>query len=399
MTDYYQILGLKPDASSTSIRSAYKRLAMLYHPDRNPGNAQAEELFKIINEAYQVLSHTAKKQQYDMRYHGLNHKENHSTAHDMRAYWREYHRKQYEHWRQNQQPAYQFDKRYFRIQGLAIVTFLVIAGFCFGLIHLVEYFHNKEQEKKYKANVQALQQVHSLFNTGKKKEALTQIRNLQQQQPLEYLFTFAEDTLLFTLLKQADVHFKNQKFELAGYHYNLLKDFQDPVSPHTLLRLAECDYALGNYSRALNTFLQLHKQQPESISIIYAIALVYHDKLQNLTEAERYLTMGKKNFKRSMAAAYGEAFEIVADPADVSEIYFDIFIRRMRVNLALKKYDEAETDGNWAIYLRPKNAESYFWRAQVLQKTGSQSKMCADLQLATQLGKKEASKLLSTLCR
>jgi curved DNA-binding protein CbpA len=62
MVDYYQIMGLKPDASSTAIRSAYKKLAMLYHPDRNPNNPQAEELFKVINEAYQVLSDPIKKQ-------------------------------------------------------------------------------------------------------------------------------------------------------------------------------------------------------------------------------------------------------------------------------------------------------------------------------------------------
>ncbi|HUI88891.1 MAG TPA: J domain-containing protein [Anaerolineales bacterium] len=63
--DYYQILGLERSASADDIRKAYRKLAMQYHPDRNPGNKQAEEKFKEINEAYQVLSDKDKRARYD----------------------------------------------------------------------------------------------------------------------------------------------------------------------------------------------------------------------------------------------------------------------------------------------------------------------------------------------
>ena len=54
--DYYQTLGVSNTASQDEIRAAYRKLAMKYHPDRNPGDKKAEENFKEINEAYQVLS-------------------------------------------------------------------------------------------------------------------------------------------------------------------------------------------------------------------------------------------------------------------------------------------------------------------------------------------------------
>ncbi|MGZ9224672.1 MAG: DnaJ C-terminal domain-containing protein [Anaerolineales bacterium] len=63
--DYYKTLGVERKASEAEIRKAYRKLAMQYHPDRNPGDKQAEERFKEINEAYQVLSDPQKRTHYD----------------------------------------------------------------------------------------------------------------------------------------------------------------------------------------------------------------------------------------------------------------------------------------------------------------------------------------------
>lgn len=65
MKDYYQILEITPESSENEIRKSYRRLAMQYHPDRNPDNPSAEEKFKEIAEAYGVLTDSVKKQKYD----------------------------------------------------------------------------------------------------------------------------------------------------------------------------------------------------------------------------------------------------------------------------------------------------------------------------------------------
>src|SRR4030066_1784348 len=65
MKDYYEILGVSRDASETDIKKAFRQLALKHHPDRNPGNKEAEEKFKEINGAYSCLSDPEKRDNYD----------------------------------------------------------------------------------------------------------------------------------------------------------------------------------------------------------------------------------------------------------------------------------------------------------------------------------------------
>jgi curved DNA-binding protein CbpA len=65
--NYYEILEIPPSASQQEIKAAYKKLAILYHPDKNPDNKQAEEIFKLISEAYHTLSNSEKRNFYDVK--------------------------------------------------------------------------------------------------------------------------------------------------------------------------------------------------------------------------------------------------------------------------------------------------------------------------------------------
>ena len=64
--DYYEILGVSKAASDEEIKKAYRAKALQYHPDKNQGNAAAEEMFKKINEAYSVLSDSKRRADYDI---------------------------------------------------------------------------------------------------------------------------------------------------------------------------------------------------------------------------------------------------------------------------------------------------------------------------------------------
>lgn len=71
--DYYEVLGVDKSAAQEEIKKAYRKIAIKYHPDKNPDNPQAEEMFKEAAEAYEVLSNPEKKQRYDQFGHqGVN---------------------------------------------------------------------------------------------------------------------------------------------------------------------------------------------------------------------------------------------------------------------------------------------------------------------------------------
>ena len=63
--DYYDILGVAKNASAEEIKKAYRKMAIKYHPDKNPGDKQSEEHFKEAAEAYEILSSAEKRQRYD----------------------------------------------------------------------------------------------------------------------------------------------------------------------------------------------------------------------------------------------------------------------------------------------------------------------------------------------
>src|SRR5213083_3147903 len=71
--DYYEVLGVNRDASEEDIRKSYRKLAMKFHPDRNPDRKDTEEKFKEAKEAYEVLSEAEKRRAYDAYGHaGVN---------------------------------------------------------------------------------------------------------------------------------------------------------------------------------------------------------------------------------------------------------------------------------------------------------------------------------------
>jgi curved DNA-binding protein CbpA len=396
MVDYYSILGVNPAADSTQIRAAFKQRALEYHPDRNPGNPQAEEIFKAVNEAYQVLSDPLKRARYDARI------QNPSAYHaQTEAYWRDLQRQQqYTRWRARQQTSqYRFDREYFRIQGLAFLTFLIIAGLCFALIHTITYFHTLKREQESAENRQKVLHIHALFNAGNYDEALDQVYQLRNQYPLEFLFYATHDSLLYVIRNRADEEFNASHFLASLPYLEVLKRHEKPTRLETLRKLAVCEYQAGDFEHALVSMKQIFNQQPWNLELLYQIGFIHLVNLNEPEEAYTYLTLAKRIFKENLTRIYGAAFEVVMIPEDAPDIYYEIFEARARTNLTLKRYTEAETDCNWAIFLRPQRGEAYALRVLAKVNQPGSRNICRDAAKAVELKAEGAAELRLKYCR
>lgn len=390
MKDFYEVLGIERNANPVQIKAAFKRMAMKYHPDRNPGNREAEETFKLINEAYHTLTDPVKRSRYDARFDIITEQFND-------AYWQEVKRRRFRQWKQAQESRYRLDKNYFRIQALAFLVFLVIAGFCFAVINTAHYYVRQQQLEKWRANSQLLKQVNGLFGAGKFEDAFRMIGVLQQKDPMEFRFGFARDSLVDALRHLADREYQNKNFASAVSYYLVLKDHEHPVRVETLENMSMCQYYLGNYSESLRDLKHLHNQQPNNLALIYQIGMINLEKLGNPGEALQYFSLGKKIFKDNLSRIYGNAFQIVMNPGDAPDIYYHIFHGRALANLSLKKYADAETDCNWAIFLRPQHAEPYYLRG--MAKLRLKQPVCEDFSSAVARGSLTAQDLKKRYCR
>jgi curved DNA-binding protein CbpA len=392
--NFYEILGVSNTADQKEIRTAYKRLAMKYHPDRNPNDLQAEEMFKQINEAYHTLSDPLRKLKYDSRIALL-------PLYAAAEYEREMKRRRYWYWRKYQEGnwTYKLDKEYFKIQGLAFLVFIVISGFCFGLLHTAQFIMEQRQQAHFNKNSKLLQQVNALFVKGHFDDAFTMIQQLKEDDPFEFRFLYAKDSLVIVLREMADQRFKENNFPDAVTYYMELQKYESPTRFETISRISLCQYYLGNFKESLQALKHLHNQTPRNLELVYQIGIINLEKLENPEEALRYFTLGKKLFKQNLSQVYGEAFEMVLDPPDVPEIYYDIFEARARCNIVLEKYAEAVTDCNWAIFLRPEYGVPYKIRSEAYAGLNNQERVCRDLYQAEMRGVRGSDFLKQKFCR
>ena len=392
MQDYYEALGVSRTASQTQIKAAFKKMAMRYHPDRNPGNKEAEETFKFLNEAYHTLSDPVKRSRYDSRFYIITEELN-------EAYWQEIKRKRYQQWKRSRDMRYRLDKNYFKIQGLAFLVFLILAGFCFAVINTAHYYVRQQQMEKWRANSLQLKQVNGLFVEGKFHDAFTMIRDMEEKDPLDFRFGFVRDSLVAELRTKADEQFRKSDFRSAVTHYLVLKNYEHPVRYETLENMSMCQFYLGNYKESLEALKHLHNQQPGDLGLVYKIGLINLEKLDNPTEALQYFNMGKKLFKENLSRVYGNAFQVVMNPQDAPDIYYSIFRARALTNMKLGNFADAVTDCNWAIFLRPLDGEGYYLRAIANISAKDYPAVCDDVVKAKQLGSDQASVLGKRYCR
>ncbi len=395
MLDFYQILGITRSADYDTIKAAYKKLALKYHPDRNSGDKWAEEQFKQVNEAYQTLIDPQKKSRYDFLFnYSYQTKHVYTTPKPPpRRPQQEtnvYNRYGRYDWRKAPKyktaPVYKVDKQYFKNQVLAFTVVFVIAIIAVSLAKINQYLDEKEAARIEQLNTQKVAEAKTLYNNGEYRKSLEMVISLEKDNPIEHKFYEAKDQMLSDLNILAINQYKQADYSEAVMKLEVLRDFQHPMRLNTWRLMAECYMKLEEYRKAAHAYDYILIRDAGNIDLMLKIAELYQYKLGDNQKAIDYYTEARYTFKKYQSAAYGDAFEFVIDPKDVPESYFEMFKVRAELMYEQSDYEEVIKDCNWAIFLRPERAEMYLLRGAAKYSLGQNSRACLDLNRALKRG-------------
>ncbi|WP_275951756.1 DnaJ domain-containing protein [Fulvivirga sedimenti] len=404
MQNYYELLGISSTASDDEIKKAYKKLAIRHHPDKNDGNSAAEEKFKQINEAYQVLSNPEKRSRYDfiLEYGHIAYSAFEKAQEPVRKrppiYPRYARFKDYGGTDFGRHKEYQVDRKYFRDLFLSLGLFVILSGFFLGFYWLNDYISHREMLRIREESISRLNEAQEIFSRGDYRTALQEVSTLAVRIPNEERYSEARDQMLNFLRSKAADHFNEGSYDKSVETYVIVKDFEEPLNLNTWYQIAMCEYKMGEYRKAVHALDYILIRDRNNLSLLLEIAGIYDHNLNEPTEALAYYNDAKALFKKFQATSYGEAFELVMPVDQTPDIYFELFMKRADLNSRLNNIEEAITDCNWAVFLRPTLVAPYMLRARMHLRQQDVRKACADWTKATELGNEEAEALRRSNC-
>ena len=401
MVDFYQILGVPQSVGSTRIKEAFKRLALTYHPDKNPGNSFAEEKFKQVNEAYQTLSNPEKKAKYDLIFQyssrsTVSNQPPYTYSSQASGYSKPFYRPFQA--KPNPYGRYEFGWTYFKNQILAFSFVFIVAIFVFAF----QAFYNRQVEiaKEQKAQIMKEKYEYAmiLFDDGWYKPSLDSIINLIKEFPGEYQLRHQREEMIKAVEYVAENQLRNRDYQSAINNFRIVDEFQTYTNFNTQYYIAKSYQGMGNYQEAANVLEFMLITDYQNIELKVELATLYREVLGQPDKALQYLASAKDKIKQIMEITYGKAYEIVANPRNTPDSYYDVYFNSGLTNQKLDEHEEAIKDFNWAIFFRPNNPASYHFRGLSFIDRNRRDRACNDWVKSVQLGLGESEDLIRNHC-
>lgn len=351
---YYQILGIDKTATSREIKKAYRKLALAYHPDRNPGQPDIEKKFIEISNAYQILSNQSERERYDKSMES-------GDLEAFKTYWENQNIK-----RRPPPPAYykrkaskvEYTKKAKILGGIVVAAMLI-------LIVTVPIFLVRTTSKYNYSEAQVLYGKKFYFEALLKyDQSITEFgwKNAEA-------CTFAGYILTWNLQNPK----RAMKYLRKGLNYNPSDSLESAIHYLTGINLVK----LGNKKNAIKEFSLV---RPNNSSIIDSAA--YRSGV--------ILCIDQHNYNKSL-----DKFEKLVD----KNIYFDdarYFLAYCQQKVG--KHSNAIRNLNFLIDRNYKPGATYYHRARSELKLNQYDKACHDLKIAMNYGVKEAKVLFSLHC-
>lgn len=365
MVNLYQILGVRPTASADEIKASFKQMAMKYHPDLNEGSVFAEEKFKEINNAYQILTDPVRKAEYD-RIFAFG--EQQTGRHRDKYYQRK--SQQYQNHHQSHTNTHYNYKRTEKKAAKAPMTHWEVTGWIAGglVCTFIIFWSVKTALKLYDARIQYEEAVHNYYIKDNPSTALSLLAVAIERDP-----DYADPYLLYGKITL-------EQDENAKHAANMLSKgmlLVDSISAEHYLLRGQAYLKLGERRDAYADFKEVLKQDPHNLTTHY-----------QLGELELY-------FQHRYPKAI-EHFDVVLDDDpqhQQAHLHKGIALHK------LKQFEASHISLSQALLLNPKDGVIYHYMGiNSLQHTKDTVNACHLWYYAQDLGVTESNWFIRKHC-
>ncbi len=408
MKNYYEILGIDRSASDKEIKQAYRTMAVIYHPDKNPGDDYAEEKFKEINEAYQILSNTGKKSQFDLilNYNLANQQKkqySYNANERSRPQYNPPPRPQYRAREEFEEPQLSFEdsirnlsEKNFLVIGLLVI---VLVSSVIGLAEYISYQRDLKVVERTENTRKFLEQTREITLSSIKKNdfeaALERIDKAQDLYPGEYYFSSLNQFVTDSLKKRASFYYQNRNYSKSLNDFGILLQYNKYYGGETPLMYGKCLTELDRDADALEHFNYAAKNWNKNPKINFELAKIEYNN-DSLRLADYHISIAENILKERYIRAYGQMYHFNANNDNIPYFHYDIYMLFAQIKSDIDNQKEALRSYKWAEFLQPNLPLPLIYQANIHLISGDKGKACQRYNEAIDLGYNP--KLIKTNC-
>jgi tetratricopeptide (TPR) repeat protein len=400
LINYYYILGLSQSATQAEIKTAYRKLALRYHPDKNGGSSYAEERFKQISEAYRVLSNPRKKARHDwsLEYEAYQQTQPAWNYTPPRQETTTYTQARPQYTRRKRPPL-----RYTSRHNIIATAWAFSIFFAVALVVVSVSLWNSHRlaELEAERNQQAREvymKAEQHYQSGLFEESLLMLREAMENASVAPQASQLHASILQRLEDDGLQHYRQGNFAEAAQLLQLVANHVDEYRPIALAHLVASYEGIQDYEGAIQAYKLVIKAEPRTIEARNRLARIYAEHYKDFDTALQYYQQASELVTDQYRTEYGNAYAITVNPAKTPDSHYQLHCGLAQVYISQGMLQQAESALKWAIFLRPDEPLAFYLQGIKNREAKNMTAACESWSEAVEKGSEQANELLKEYC-
>lgn len=364
MGNYYDILGVTRHATKREVQLAFRKLAFVYHPDKNPGNTAAEEKFKELNKVYQVLSDPVKRRRYDSLIRNSQQRKAENAHRTSARPTRPYQPPRPPSPRKPKTEKESFKTQFQRFGKATALTLIVLfaLNLFLNVANTKAYTRNSEKERqRIELQQVELEKIETSFSNRHYNTAFSNLRTLFSAYPSNEFIKNKYNNYLSQLNELSVEALQNQNIDEALGMVETLSQYtldEDDQYEVTYLS-ARVNLELGSFQKSIDILEKIEPKNKNDYRPYFELALVYKNGLKDTEVADIYFQKTNKIIRESYIKRFGDAYYLVPEALSIPKKHYIVFYEKGINDFLRGDYQSSDIALKWATYCDPTKLEPY----------------------------------------